>query len=83
MLVRGFCQCWGCLNGRDVRVNDLEKSLATLDTLLGLAHRVDVVVSCSLLHVPLDTTAERDIEPRILPGSHADAPGLHADPMRP
>ncbi|MGW1503114.1 5-methyltetrahydropteroyltriglutamate--homocysteine S-methyltransferase [Streptomyces mirabilis] len=56
----------GVVNGRNIWVNDLEKSLATLGTLLGLADRVDVAASCSLLHVPLDATAERDIEPRIL-----------------
>ncbi|MFC8345127.1 5-methyltetrahydropteroyltriglutamate--homocysteine S-methyltransferase [Streptomyces sp. NPDC057280] len=56
----------GVVNGRNIWVNDLEKSLATLGTLLGLADRVDVAASCSLLHVPLDAAAERDIEPQIL-----------------
>ncbi|MEU7581366.1 5-methyltetrahydropteroyltriglutamate--homocysteine S-methyltransferase [Streptomyces sp. NPDC041068] len=56
----------GVVNGRNIWVNDLEKSLATLGTLLGLADRVDVSASCSLLHVPIDATAERDIEPQIL-----------------
>ncbi|MEU3416986.1 5-methyltetrahydropteroyltriglutamate--homocysteine S-methyltransferase [Streptomyces murinus] len=56
----------GVVNGRNIWVNDLEKSLATLGTLLGLADRVDVSASCSLLHVPLDATAERDIDPQIL-----------------
>ncbi|MFF6988816.1 5-methyltetrahydropteroyltriglutamate--homocysteine S-methyltransferase [Streptomyces sp. NPDC010273] len=56
----------GVVNGRNVWVNDLTKSLATLGTLLGLAERVDVAASCSLLHVPLDAAAERDIEPQIL-----------------
>ncbi|MBQ0851390.1 5-methyltetrahydropteroyltriglutamate--homocysteine S-methyltransferase [Streptomyces sp. BH-SS-21] len=55
----------GVVNGRNIWVNDLETSLATLGTLLGLADRVDVAASCSLLHVPLDATAERDIEPQI------------------
>lgn len=55
----------GVVNGRNVWINDLEKSLATLGTLLGLADRVDVAASCSLLHVPLDTNLERDIEPQI------------------
>ncbi|MFG2123498.1 5-methyltetrahydropteroyltriglutamate--homocysteine S-methyltransferase [Streptomyces sp. NPDC048710] len=55
----------GVVNGRNVWVNDLEKSLATLGTLLGLAGRVDVSASCSLLHVPLDASAERDIAPQI------------------
>ncbi|MYY86681.1 MULTISPECIES: 5-methyltetrahydropteroyltriglutamate--homocysteine S-methyltransferase [unclassified Streptomyces] len=56
----------GVVNGRNIWVNDLEKSLSTLGTLLGLAERVDVAASCSLLHVPLDTGLERDIEPQIL-----------------
>ncbi|KNB52222.1 5-methyltetrahydropteroyltriglutamate--homocysteine S-methyltransferase [Streptomyces caatingaensis] len=56
----------GVVDGRNIWVNDLEKSLSTLGTLLGLADRVDVAASCSLLHVPLDAAAERDIEPQIL-----------------
>ncbi|MGQ4479452.1 5-methyltetrahydropteroyltriglutamate--homocysteine S-methyltransferase [Streptomyces sp. SAS_276] len=56
----------GVVDGRNVWVNDLTKSLATLGTLLGLAERVDVAASCSLLHVPLDAAGERDIEPQIL-----------------
>ncbi|MGW6511518.1 5-methyltetrahydropteroyltriglutamate--homocysteine S-methyltransferase, partial [Streptomyces niveus] len=47
-------------------INDFEKSLATLGTLLGLAGQVDVSASCSLLHVPLDATAEGDIDPEIV-----------------
>lgn len=56
----------GVVNGRNIWVNDLKQSLATLGTLLGLADRVDVSASCSLLHVPLDAGLERDIEPQIL-----------------
>ncbi|MEU2263777.1 5-methyltetrahydropteroyltriglutamate--homocysteine S-methyltransferase [Streptomyces sp. NPDC019645] len=56
----------GVVNGRNIWINDLSKSLSTLGTLLGLADRVDVSASCSLLHVPLDAAAERDIEPQIL-----------------
>ncbi|MFF7633167.1 5-methyltetrahydropteroyltriglutamate--homocysteine S-methyltransferase [Kitasatospora sp. NPDC008050] len=55
----------GVIDGRNIWINDLEKSLATLATLLGLADRVDVAPSCSLLHVPLDATAERDLDPQI------------------
>ncbi|MER0477805.1 5-methyltetrahydropteroyltriglutamate--homocysteine S-methyltransferase [Streptomyces sp. Edi2] len=55
----------GVVNGRNIWINDLEKSLTTLGTLLGLADRVDVAASCSLLHVPLDAAAERDIDPQI------------------
>ncbi|MEU1343816.1 5-methyltetrahydropteroyltriglutamate--homocysteine S-methyltransferase [Streptomyces sp. NPDC005827] len=56
----------GVVNGRNIWVDDLSASLAVLGTLLGLADRVDVAASCSLLHVPLDAAAERDIEPQIL-----------------
>ncbi|WP_031088626.1 5-methyltetrahydropteroyltriglutamate--homocysteine S-methyltransferase [Streptomyces sp. NRRL WC-3549] len=56
----------GVVNGRNVWINDLRKSLSTLGTLLGLADRVDVAASCSLLHVPLDAAAERDIDPQVL-----------------
>ncbi|MEO3973297.1 5-methyltetrahydropteroyltriglutamate--homocysteine S-methyltransferase [Streptomyces sp. CAU 1734] len=55
----------GVVNGRNIWINDYEKSLATLGTLLGLAGRVDVAASCSLLHVPLDAAAERDIDPQV------------------
>lgn len=56
----------GVVNGRNIWINDHEKSLATLATLLGLAGRVDVAASCSLLHVPLDTAPERDLDPQVL-----------------
>ncbi|MFE2023054.1 5-methyltetrahydropteroyltriglutamate--homocysteine S-methyltransferase [Streptomyces sp. NPDC059499] len=56
----------GVVNGRNIWINDYEKSLTTLATLLGLADRVDVAASCSLLHVPLDTAPEKDIDPEIL-----------------
>ncbi|MFI6151470.1 5-methyltetrahydropteroyltriglutamate--homocysteine S-methyltransferase [Kitasatospora sp. NPDC051170] len=55
----------GVIDGRNVWINDLGKSLATLATLLGLAGTVDVAPSCSLLHVPLDATAERELDPQI------------------
>ncbi|MEV5448371.1 5-methyltetrahydropteroyltriglutamate--homocysteine S-methyltransferase [Streptomyces sp. NPDC048405] len=56
----------GVVDGRNIWVNDLEKSLSTLGTLLGLADRVDVAASCSFLHVPLDAAAEKDVDPHIL-----------------
>ncbi|MEU3268699.1 5-methyltetrahydropteroyltriglutamate--homocysteine S-methyltransferase [Streptomyces bacillaris] len=56
----------GVVNGRNIWINDYEKSLATLGTLLGLADHVDVSASSSLLHVPLDATAEQDIDPQVL-----------------
>ncbi|MGW2546419.1 5-methyltetrahydropteroyltriglutamate--homocysteine S-methyltransferase [Kitasatospora sp. NPDC001574] len=55
----------GVVDGRNIWINDLERSLSTLATLLGLAGTVDVAPSCSLLHVPLDAAAERDLDPQI------------------
>ncbi|MFC4029989.1 hypothetical protein ACFO3J_00730 [Streptomyces polygonati] len=56
----------GVVDGRNIWINDYENPLATLATLLGLAGQVDVSASCSLLHVPLDTAPEGDIDPQIL-----------------
>jgi 5-methyltetrahydropteroyltriglutamate--homocysteine methyltransferase len=55
----------GVVDGRNVWIDDLGASLSTLATLLGLADRVDVAASCSLLHVPLDATAERDLDTQV------------------
>jgi 5-methyltetrahydropteroyltriglutamate--homocysteine methyltransferase len=55
----------GVVDGRNVWINDLSASLRTLGTLLGLADRVDVAASCSLLHVPLDVRAEKEIDPQV------------------
>ncbi|WP_433549604.1 5-methyltetrahydropteroyltriglutamate--homocysteine S-methyltransferase [Streptomyces sp. CA-294286] len=55
----------GVVDGRNVWINDLSRSLATLATLLGLADRVDVAPSCSLLHVPLDAGDEQDLAPEV------------------
>lgn len=57
----------GVVDGRNIWINDLEKSLSTLATLLGLAGQVDVAASCSLLHVPLDVSVETEIDPEITP----------------
>jgi 5-methyltetrahydropteroyltriglutamate--homocysteine methyltransferase len=55
----------GVIDGRNVWVADLERSLATLGTLLGLAGEVVVAPSCSLLHVPVDVTQERGLDPQV------------------
>jgi 5-methyltetrahydropteroyltriglutamate--homocysteine methyltransferase len=55
----------GVVDGRNVWRTDLSSGLATLGTLLGLADRVDVAASCSLLHVPLDVALERDLDPQV------------------
>ncbi|QMU69335.1 5-methyltetrahydropteroyltriglutamate--homocysteine S-methyltransferase [Streptacidiphilus sp. P02-A3a] len=55
----------GVVDGRNIWINDLATSLSTLGTLLDLADGVDVAASCSLLHVPLDSRAERDLDPQV------------------
>ena len=55
----------GVVDGRNVWADDLGGSLSLLGTLLGLADRVDAAASCSLLHVPLDVTAERHLDPQV------------------
>jgi 5-methyltetrahydropteroyltriglutamate--homocysteine methyltransferase len=57
----------GVVDGRNVWVNDLERSLSTLATLLGLAGEVVVSASCSLQHVPIDLAAERQLDPEVRP----------------
>ncbi|UGY92452.1 5-methyltetrahydropteroyltriglutamate--homocysteine S-methyltransferase [Streptomyces gobiensis] len=63
--VRGKRLIAGVVDGRNVWAADLGHALGTLATLLGLAGSVDVAPSCSLLHVPLDVAAERDLDPQI------------------
>ncbi|MEV8373163.1 5-methyltetrahydropteroyltriglutamate--homocysteine S-methyltransferase [Kribbella sp. NPDC056861] len=65
--LRGKRLVAGVVNGRNIWINNLSKSLSTLATLLGLADRVDVSSSSSLLHVPLDVAAETDLDPEVLP----------------
>jgi 5-methyltetrahydropteroyltriglutamate--homocysteine methyltransferase len=57
----------GVVDGRNVWVNDLERSLSTLATLLGLAGEVAVSASCSLQHVPIDLAAEEQLDPEVRP----------------
>ncbi|GIH23594.1 5-methyltetrahydropteroyltriglutamate--homocysteine methyltransferase [Acrocarpospora phusangensis] len=55
----------GVVDGRNIWINDFERSLATLSALAGLAGRVDVAASCSLLHVPHDVELESDLDPEV------------------
>ncbi|HEY7814614.1 MAG TPA: hypothetical protein VIC62_15325, partial [Nakamurella sp.] len=57
----------GLVDGRNIWRTDLTAALTSLGTLLGLADRVDVAASCSLLHVPLDVDAERTLDPQVAP----------------
>jgi len=65
--LRGKRLVAGVVDGRNVWTNDLTRSLQTLATALGLADRVDVSASCSLLHVPLDVEAERGLNRHVAP----------------
>jgi 5-methyltetrahydropteroyltriglutamate--homocysteine methyltransferase len=57
----------GVVDGHNVWTTDLTQALSTLTTLHGLAARVDVAASCSLLHVPLDVDLERKLDDEIVP----------------
>ncbi len=57
----------GVVDGRNVWASDLERSLALLATLLGLAGEVVVSSSCSLQHVPLDLESETRLDPEVRP----------------
>src|SRR5574341_954917 len=57
----------GVVDGRNVWANDLERSLATLASLTGLAGEVVVSSSCSLQHVPIDLEAEALLDPELRP----------------
>jgi 5-methyltetrahydropteroyltriglutamate--homocysteine methyltransferase len=57
----------GVVDGRNVWVNDLERSLSTLAAVGGLAGEVVVSTSCSLQHVPIDLDAEQALDPEVRP----------------
>ncbi|NYH79514.1 5-methyltetrahydropteroyltriglutamate--homocysteine methyltransferase [Actinopolyspora biskrensis] len=55
----------GLVDGRNIWRCDLDGALSTAATLLGIAGEVSIGTSCSLLHVPYDVSAERDIDPQV------------------
>ena len=57
----------GVVDGRNVWANDLHASLDLLDELTGLASEVVVSTSCSLLHVPLGTAADENVDDEVRP----------------
>ncbi len=66
-LPAGMVLSAGVVDGRNVWVNDLGRSLGVLERIakaLG-PDRVIAAPSCSLLHVPLDVRLEKDIDPEI------------------
>ncbi len=57
----------GVVDGRNVWINDLEKSAQTLATLDALAGEVVVSTSSSLLHVPITVDLETTVDERVQP----------------
>ncbi|MFE3293311.1 5-methyltetrahydropteroyltriglutamate--homocysteine S-methyltransferase [Rhodococcus sp. NPDC059234] len=55
----------GVVDGRNVWRADLERALATLESLNGAAGAVAVSTSCSLLHVPYDLAPEERLDPAL------------------
>jgi 5-methyltetrahydropteroyltriglutamate--homocysteine methyltransferase len=53
----------GVVDGRNVWRTDLPGALSVCASLLGLAGQLTVSTSCSLLHVPLDLSAEGSLTP--------------------
>lgn len=57
----------GVVDGHNVWVNDLARSLELLERLSGLAADLVVTTSCSLQHVPVDLDLDPDLDPEIAP----------------
>ncbi len=55
----------GVVDGRNVWINDLDRSLELLRELRGLAGELVISTSCSLLHTPLDLDAEPDLDDEV------------------
>jgi 5-methyltetrahydropteroyltriglutamate--homocysteine methyltransferase len=57
----------GVVDGRNVWINDLQASLDLLDELASLATEVVVSTSCSLMHVPLGSAADENVDEEVRP----------------
>ncbi|AEB44537.1 MULTISPECIES: 5-methyltetrahydropteroyltriglutamate--homocysteine S-methyltransferase [Micromonospora] len=55
----------GLVDGRNIWRTDLRAAIAAGATVAGLADHVAVATSCSLLHVPVDLSAETRLDPRL------------------
>ncbi|MEV2240393.1 5-methyltetrahydropteroyltriglutamate--homocysteine S-methyltransferase [Micromonospora sp. NPDC049891] len=55
----------GLVDGRNIWRTDLRAAVAAGATVAGLADHVAVSSSCSLLHVPVDLSAETHLDPRL------------------
>ena len=57
----------GVVDGRNIWANDLHASLDLLDQLTDLATEVVVSTSCSLLHVPMGSAADENVDDEVRP----------------
>jgi 5-methyltetrahydropteroyltriglutamate--homocysteine methyltransferase len=66
--LRGKTLVAGVVDGRNVWINDLDRSLATLRDLRAAVgdQRVIVSTSCSLLHTPIELTQERRLDAELM-----------------
>lgn len=55
----------GVVDGHNVWINDLDRTLALLKRLRGLCAQLVVTNSCSLQHVPLDSDDEPTLDPEV------------------
>ncbi|SCL27119.1 5-methyltetrahydropteroyltriglutamate--homocysteine S-methyltransferase [Micromonospora inyonensis] len=63
--LRGKTIVGGLVDGHNVWRTDLRAAAVTGATVAGLADHVAVSTSCSLLHVPVDLTAETRLDPQL------------------
>ena len=63
--LRGKTIVAGLVDGHNIWRTDLRAAVATGATVAGLADHVAVSTSCSLLHVPVDLTAETQLDPEL------------------
>lgn len=63
--LRGKTVVAGLVDGRNIWRTDLRAAVAAGATVAGLADHVAVSTSCSLLHVPVDLSAETSLDPEL------------------
>ncbi|WP_194823305.1 5-methyltetrahydropteroyltriglutamate--homocysteine S-methyltransferase [Micromonospora sp. S-DT3-3-22] len=63
--LRGTTVVAGLVDGRNIWRTDLRAAVAAGATVAGLADHVAVSTSCSLLHVPVDLSAETHLDPEL------------------
>ncbi|SCF49066.1 methionine synthase (B12-independent) [Micromonospora matsumotoense] len=63
--LRGKTVVAGLVDGRNIWRTDLRAAVTAGATVVGLADQVAVSTSCSLLHVPVDLSAETSLDPEL------------------